>query len=172
MADETPTTPKVQTQIVVKPPSPPSQESDIRPFGSPRERDPHKTPFFKSRARRRRSDTWVISVFVILHVVAFAATMAVNDCGRNSHGECVLKSLGRLSFQPLSENPLLGPSASTWVPLLTSLIRFFKLVIKPVYRDVQLWFLTLCLPHDPLGNLSDFEWFFRALENLIPPFFL
>ncbi|KAL9449889.1 hypothetical protein AB3S75_011759 [Citrus x aurantiifolia] len=72
-----------------------------------------KAPFFKSRGRKRGTDTWVISVFVILHVVAFAATMAVNDCWRNSHGDCALKMLGRLSFQPISENPLLGPSAST-----------------------------------------------------------
>ncbi|KAH9690926.1 RHOMBOID-like protein 8 [Citrus sinensis] len=72
-----------------------------------------KAPFFKSRGRKRGTDTWVISVFVILHVVAFAATMAVNDCWRNSHGNCALKMLGRLSFQPISENPLLGPSAST-----------------------------------------------------------
>ncbi|KAK9270653.1 hypothetical protein L1049_026235 [Liquidambar formosana] len=39
--------------------------------------------------------------------------MFVNDCWRKSHGECAFKSLGRLSFQPLSENPLLGPSCST-----------------------------------------------------------
>ncbi|KAB1205425.1 Rhomboid-like protease 4 [Morella rubra] len=39
--------------------------------------------------------------------------MFVNDCWTNSHQDCALKVLGRLSFQPLSENPLLGPSAST-----------------------------------------------------------
>ncbi|KAL3639259.1 SNARE-binding exocyst subunit S6 [Castilleja foliolosa] len=36
----------------------------------------------------------------------------VNDCWGNSHEQCVFKKLGRFSFQPLSENPLLGPSAS------------------------------------------------------------
>ncbi|KAJ7959071.1 Rhomboid-like protein [Quillaja saponaria] len=71
-----------------------------------------KIPFFKS-GFRNHGDTWVISVFVIVHIVAFFATMVVNDCWTNSHGDCAVKALGRLSFQPLSENPLLGPSAST-----------------------------------------------------------
>lgn len=61
---------------------------------------------------RRHGDTWVISLFVILHTGVFIATMLVNDCWTNSHGDCAFKDLGRLSFQPLSENPLLGPSES------------------------------------------------------------
>ncbi|CAK9155505.1 unnamed protein product [Ilex paraguariensis] len=64
-----------------------------------------RVPLFGSLSRGREN-TWVISLFVILHLVAFAATMLVNDCWQNSHGECALKPLGRLSFQPLSENPL------------------------------------------------------------------
>ncbi|XP_012078131.2 RHOMBOID-like protein 8 isoform X1 [Jatropha curcas] len=72
-----------------------------------------KTPFFNSSSRRRRNDTWVISIFVIFHLIAFVATMIVNDCWSNSHGDCTVKTLRRMSFQPLSENPLLGPSAST-----------------------------------------------------------
>ncbi|KAK2994842.1 hypothetical protein RJ640_026039 [Escallonia rubra] len=58
------------------------------------------------------ANTWVISLFVIIHLIAFASTMIVNDCWRNSNGDCSLKPLGRLSFQPLPENPLLGPSAN------------------------------------------------------------
>ncbi|XP_065847439.1 inactive RHOMBOID-like protein 8 [Euphorbia lathyris] len=73
----------------------------------------HKTPFFKSRSRRRRSDTWVISVFIILLLVAFLTMMLENNCRINSHGDCVAKALRMLSFQPLYENPLLGPSSST-----------------------------------------------------------
>ncbi|KAL3504044.1 hypothetical protein ACH5RR_033885 [Cinchona calisaya] len=67
---------------------------------------------FCRQIRQRRDNSWVISLIVILHVVVFVATMISNDCGKNSHGHCALKTLGRLSFQPLSENPLLGPSAS------------------------------------------------------------
>ncbi|KAJ8551228.1 hypothetical protein K7X08_000598 [Anisodus acutangulus] len=68
-------------------------------------------PFFR-RLSQKRANTWIISLFVILHLGAFIATMIVNDCQENSHGDCALKPLRRFSFQPLSENPLLGPSAS------------------------------------------------------------
>lgn len=74
--------------------------------------DDHHVPFF---ARRRSEHTWVISLFVVIKLAAFVATMLVNDCPGNSGGgeRCVVRSLGRFSFQPLDENPLLGPSAST-----------------------------------------------------------
>ncbi|CAL0305540.1 unnamed protein product [Lupinus luteus] len=62
--------------------------------------------------RPRRSDTWVVSVFVIIQIGVFIATMLVNDCWTNSHGDCALAFLGKFSFQPLHENPLLGPSQS------------------------------------------------------------
>ncbi|XP_060192324.1 RHOMBOID-like protein 8 isoform X2 [Lycium barbarum] len=68
-------------------------------------------PLFR-RLSQKRANTWIISLFVILHLGAFIATMLVNDCWENSHGDCALKPLRRFSFQPLSENPLLGPSAS------------------------------------------------------------
>ncbi|XP_038718543.1 RHOMBOID-like protein 8 [Tripterygium wilfordii] len=99
--------PKLHAEIEIKSPPPPPFPLDF-----PDNADDQKTPFFKSRSRRRRSDTWAISVFVILHIGAFLATMIVNDCWRNSHGDCALESLGRFSFQPLTENPFLGPSAS------------------------------------------------------------
>ncbi|CAM8946211.1 unnamed protein product [Rhodiola kirilowii] len=73
----------------------------------------NRVPFFNSKSRNKKKDTWVISLLVIFHLVAFFATMFVNNCGTKSHGECALRSLGRFSFQPLSENPFLGPSAST-----------------------------------------------------------
>lgn len=107
---------QLQTQIEIKPSDQEKELANlpISTFSETQEQECHKAkaPFFKSRGRKRGTDTWVISVFVILHVVVFAATMAVNDCWRNSHGDCALKALGRLSFQPLSENPLFGPSAS------------------------------------------------------------
>ncbi|KAI8550912.1 hypothetical protein RHMOL_Rhmol06G0144200 [Rhododendron molle] len=75
-----------------------------------------RVPFFKTlysqQRRKKREDAWVISLFVIFHLVAFVVTIIVNDCWRNSHHDCALKPLGMFSFQPLSENPLLGPSAS------------------------------------------------------------
>ncbi|EPS69286.1 hypothetical protein M569_05483, partial [Genlisea aurea] len=68
-------------------------------------------PLFR-RLSQRKESSWIISLFVILHLIAFAATMAVNDCWTNSHARCFFARLGRFSFQPLSENPFLGPSAS------------------------------------------------------------
>ncbi|XP_044512273.1 RHOMBOID-like protein 8 [Mangifera indica] len=103
---------KFQSHLEIKKPQPPSPP--LRRFSLSENQDQghQKTPFFKSRAGTRKNDTLIISIFVILHVVVFIATMVANDCRRNSHGDCTVKALGRLSFQPLSENPLLGPSAS------------------------------------------------------------
>ncbi|KAF9603584.1 hypothetical protein IFM89_037083 [Coptis chinensis] len=70
------------------------------------------TRFFGSRLKRKEN-TWVISLFVMINLVVFVSTMIVNDCPRNSKGDCVLAAIGRVSFQPLSENPFLGPSSST-----------------------------------------------------------
>ncbi|XP_059451698.1 RHOMBOID-like protein 8 [Corylus avellana] len=109
---------KLYSHIEIKaPPSPPPPPPSI-PFSTDLAAaglQDQRIPFFRSRSRRSRSggDTWVISVFVILHVVAFFATMLVNDCWTISHQDCAFRALGRLSFQTLSENPLLGPSAST-----------------------------------------------------------
>ncbi|KAJ4869089.1 Rhomboid-related intramembrane serine protease family protein [Raphanus sativus] len=86
-------------------------------FSTPIAGDPSsdKLPFFSATARgRSKRDTWLVSVLVLLQIVVFAVTMGVNDCSRNSNGHCAAKLLGRFSFQPLSENPMLGPSASTF----------------------------------------------------------
>ncbi|EOY16129.1 KOM, putative isoform 1 [Theobroma cacao] len=94
------------TQIEIKP-----QSEEAPPPISPSLGNNHpesinqpegRFPFFKSRYRQRSSDTWLISIFVILHLLAFITTMLFNYF-----------SLGSALFQPLSENPLLGPSAST-----------------------------------------------------------
>lgn len=59
---------------------------------------------------------WLIPMFIFTNVVVFVAIMYVNDCPEKSsrvYGSCVAKFLGRVSFQPLKENPLFGPSSST-----------------------------------------------------------
>nr|XP_010910938.2 RHOMBOID-like protein 8 isoform X2 [Elaeis guineensis] len=71
-----------------------------------------RLPFF---GRRRSENTWVVSLFVVVHLVAFFVTMFVNDCPGRSAGDCALRPLGRFSFQPFFENPLFGPSSSTLV---------------------------------------------------------
>lgn len=64
--------------------------------------------------------SFLVPMIVVANVVMFVITMFVNDCphnidttgfGRNRE-ECVAKFLGRFSFQPLRENPLLGPSSA------------------------------------------------------------
>ncbi|KAL6493782.1 hypothetical protein OROGR_031691 [Orobanche gracilis] len=101
----------------------------------------HTIPFhFFRRLSQRKESTWIISVFVILHLIAFCATMIVNDCWRNSHAQCVFRQLGRFSFQPLSENPLLGPSAY-------GLDAMGALRLRYLTSDHQLWraFTSPCL---------------------------
>ncbi|KAL3524245.1 hypothetical protein ACH5RR_017079 [Cinchona calisaya] len=62
--------------------------------------------------------SWLIPVFIVANISMFVIEMYVNNCPKHDRGfresnKCVAGFLGRLSFQPLSENPLFGPSAST-----------------------------------------------------------
>lgn len=60
--------------------------------------------------------SWLIPMFVVANIVVFIVAMYVNNCPKNNlgfEGGCVAKFLGRLSFEPLKENPLFGPSSST-----------------------------------------------------------
>jgi hypothetical protein len=60
--------------------------------------------------------SWLVPFFVVANLVVFVLAMYINNCpGKNLgfEGDCVLKILGRFSFQPLKENPLFGPSSST-----------------------------------------------------------
>lgn len=55
---------------------------------------------------------WLVPLFVVANVLVFSVTMYINNCPKNS-SSCVGRFLGRLSFQPFKENPLLGPSSLT-----------------------------------------------------------
>ncbi|XP_074335464.1 inactive RHOMBOID-like protein 8 [Apium graveolens] len=90
-----------------------------------------RVPFFKNLTHRKEN-AWIISLFVFLQVIVFASTMFINNCWHNSHRDCAFQSLGRLSFQPLRENPLLGPSAST-------LDEMGALRITLLLRDHETW---------------------------------
>ncbi|PRQ17809.1 putative peptidase S54, rhomboid [Rosa chinensis] len=60
--------------------------------------------------------SWLVPMIVVANVAVFIVTMFVNNCPKNNsglEGKCVARFLGRLSFQPLKENPLFGPSAAT-----------------------------------------------------------
>ncbi|KAK4385019.1 RHOMBOID-like protein 3 [Sesamum angolense] len=73
--------------------------------------------------RERNWVSWLIPLFVVANIVMFVVEMYLNNCPKRiknrafSYGDygdkCVARFLGRLSFQPLRENPLFGPSSST-----------------------------------------------------------
>ncbi|GAB2294049.1 hypothetical protein Dimus_028265 [Dionaea muscipula] len=67
--------------------------------------------------------SWLIPIFVVLNVAVFVVMMSINNCPKHVFqtaggfdAKCVARFLGRFSFEPLSENPLFGPSSATdWV---------------------------------------------------------
>lgn len=67
---------------------------------------------YQETKQGKKWNSWLIPCFVIANIIVFVITMYVNDCPKNSVS-CVARSLGRFSFQPFSENPLLGPSSNT-----------------------------------------------------------
>ncbi|KAH6819545.1 Rhomboid-related intramembrane serine protease family protein [Perilla frutescens var. frutescens] len=137
---ETSTIPNFQTCVEIKPIPPPFQRMSTELSAEDLLKEQRIAfPFFR-RISERKESTWIISLFVIMHLIAFAATMIVNDCWGNSHGQCALRQLGRFSFQPMSENPLLGPSAS-------ALDSMGALRLRYLANDNQLWrlFTSPCL---------------------------
>lgn len=80
----------------------------------------HPPGYYSSTYYAEASEThwtsWLIPMFVVANVAVFVVVMYVNDCPKKNtgiEGACVAKFLRRLSFQPLRENPLFGPSSST-----------------------------------------------------------
>ncbi|MFS8029568.1 putative peptidase S54, rhomboid, Rhomboid-like superfamily [Helianthus anomalus] len=86
--------------------------------------------------------SWLIPMIVVANVAMFIVIMLVNDCPNNHNstleGDCVAKFLGRLSFQPLKQNPLFGPSSST-------LEKLGALEWSKVVDDHQAWRLVSCI---------------------------
>lgn len=81
--------------------------------------------------------SWLIPVFVVANVIMFVITMYVNNCPKNSV-DCVADFLGRFSFQPFKENPLLGPSSET-------LGKMGGLEVSKVVDGDQGWRLISCM---------------------------
>ncbi|KAK2989050.1 hypothetical protein RJ640_018839 [Escallonia rubra] len=66
--------------------------------------------------------SWLVPLIVVANVAMFVVIMFVNNCPKNnlnlrSEGKCVPKFLGRISFEPLKENPLFGPSSNTFLEI-------------------------------------------------------
>ncbi|KAK9716516.1 hypothetical protein RND81_06G238700 [Saponaria officinalis] len=87
----------------------------------------------------RQWTSWLVPMIVVGNIVVFVVAMFVNNCPKNSgRNYCVAKFLGRLSFQPLRENPLLGPSANT-------LLELGALQWDRVVHQHQGWRLITCI---------------------------
>ncbi|KAL2543003.1 RHOMBOID-like 2 [Abeliophyllum distichum] len=85
--------------------------------------------------------SWLVPMIVVANVAMFVVIMFVNNCPKHHdgfQGECVAKFLGRLSFQPLRENPLFGPSSST-------LEKLGALEWDKVVHQNQAWRLITCI---------------------------
>ncbi|KAK6126077.1 hypothetical protein DH2020_040191 [Rehmannia glutinosa] len=80
---------------------------------------------------------WLIPSFVVVNIVMFIITMYVNNCPKNSIS-CVAGFLGRFSFQPFKENPLLGPSSS-------ALEKMGALDVSKVVDEHEGWRLITCM---------------------------
>lgn len=58
---------------------------------------------------------WLVPVVIIVNVVLFIFVMYTNDCPHNNENCFGTDLFGRFSFQDFHENPLLGPSTTTYV---------------------------------------------------------
>ncbi|XP_047048878.1 RHOMBOID-like protein 2 [Lolium rigidum] len=86
---------------------------------------------------------WLVPTVIVACIAVFVVEMWVNDCPK--HGSalgpgqpCVAGFLRRFSFQPLRENPLLGPSSAT-------LAKMGALDWNKVVHQNQGWRLISCI---------------------------
>ncbi|KAJ0020478.1 hypothetical protein Pint_32389 [Pistacia integerrima] len=86
----------------------------------------------------KRYCTWLVPAFVVANIVMFTITMYVNDCPKNTGSSCLGKFLGRFSFQPMKQNPLLGPSSQT-------LEKMGAMVVVKMTKQHQTWRLLTCV---------------------------
>ncbi|PKU70615.1 RHOMBOID-like protein 2 [Dendrobium catenatum] len=88
----------------------------------------------------REWTAWIVHVFVVANVLIFLVVMFINNCPGhyNPYGSCVAKFLHRISFQPLRQNPILGPSSST-------LEKLGALVWDKVVNQHEGWRLITCI---------------------------
>ncbi|KAM3312430.1 hypothetical protein ACQJBY_032384 [Aegilops geniculata] len=92
----------------------------------------------RARPYYRRWTPWLVPAASIACVAVFLVTMFVNDCPNRSAGNCTAGFLGRFAFQPLKENPLLGPSSTT-------LLKMGALDVSKVVQGRQGWRLITCI---------------------------
>ncbi|GJN40057.1 hypothetical protein PR202_gb29224 [Eleusine coracana subsp. coracana] len=83
------------------------------PYPYPPQQQPSPFYYDDAAAQERHHRSWLVPLVVVANVAMFLVVMFYNNCP-SSGGNCVgRRYLRRFSFQPLKENPLLGPSAAT-----------------------------------------------------------
>ncbi|KAF8700951.1 hypothetical protein HU200_033837 [Digitaria exilis] len=77
---------------------------------------------------------WLVPTVIVACIAVFVVEMYENNCPKHGSplGDCVAGFLRRFSFQPLRENPLLGPSSSTYVFRCASFCFFERSVLPRV----------------------------------------
>ncbi|VAH05513.1 unnamed protein product [Triticum turgidum subsp. durum] len=107
------------------------------PAAAPQQQQP-------GREEEREWVPWIVPVIVTANVALFAVVMYANNCPAHARGgrggrRCVGAGfLRRFAFQPLSQNPLLGPSSAT-------LQKLGALVWDKVVHEHQGWRLVTCI---------------------------
>ncbi|KAF5466726.1 hypothetical protein F2P56_016630 [Juglans regia] len=118
-----------------RPPSPCDIEAGPRGTRPPLPPSPHFQP-----PTPKTWLSWLVPLIFAANIMMFVYTMYVNDCpATTGEEECLLSAyLGRLSFQPFTENMLLGPS-------ITTLIKLGGLQKKLVVEEGEGWRLLSCM---------------------------
>ncbi|CAE6019068.1 unnamed protein product [Arabidopsis arenosa] len=80
---------------------------------------------------------WLVPAIVVANIALFAISMFINNCPKNS-AYCSARFLGRFAFQPMKENPLLGPSSLT-------LEKMGALDVSMVVHNHEVWRLFTCI---------------------------
>ncbi|PKI31208.1 hypothetical protein CRG98_048401 [Punica granatum] len=109
----------------------------VQPQPQPQQRRRREDDVYGDFRPFKRWASWLVPCFVAANIMIFGVTMYVNNCPRNSDS-CVARFFGRFSFQPLKENPLLGPSSDT-------LQKMGALEVIKVVRRRQVWRLFTCI---------------------------
>ncbi|PRQ34120.1 putative peptidase S54, rhomboid [Rosa chinensis] len=125
-------------EIEIKVVTPQRGDNVVHPEGPPPAQSPALSRTFSDYRPFKRWKSWLVPWFVVINIVVFVITMFVNNCPKNSD-RCIARFLGRFSFQPFKENPLLGPSSSTLDKMGALEVQ------KMIHGRHQAWRLLSCM---------------------------
>jgi membrane associated rhomboid family serine protease len=121
-----------------------TSRADVEKGGSTKmKQEPGKVPapLYPQHEGEREWTPWLVPSIFVANLCVFVIAMYYNNCPaktRARDGQCVARFLGRFSFQPLRQNPLLGPSSAT-------LEKMGALVWDKVVHGNQGWRLITCM---------------------------